>query len=158
MPLLINGLITQKTPQKWGEDVLCLISFLLVLNLFFLNFSLHISVSPLFLFFHLFLCFHIGFPFCIISDSTISSTALSIYTLLISFILYSLFYFISFLLSSYLHVSSKIFASSLFIFNAASKHAPTFKPWGLSVPAYRTGLSSDCYIFYACNALFQLWN
>lgn len=83
---------------------------------------------------------------------------LSLHTPLISFILYSLFYFISFLLSSYLHVSSKIFASSLFIFNAASKHAPTFKPWGLSVPAYRTSLSSDCYIFYAGNALFQLWN
>lgn len=36
MPLLINSLITQKTPQKRrrGRPLLCLISFLLVLNLF----------------------------------------------------------------------------------------------------------------------------
>lgn len=49
MPLLINSLITQKTPQKmWRRErpLLCLISFLLVLNPFFLFSSIFPCIFP----------------------------------------------------------------------------------------------------------------
>lgn len=44
----------------------------------------------------------------------------------------------------YLSVSSKIFASSPFIFNARYKHPKKFKPDGLGVLAYKRSLLSSC--------------
>ena len=79
---------------------------------------------------------------CYSPPPTLSFPSL-LYIFLISFILRP---YPSLFLSLPLHVSSKIFASSLLIFNAESKHAKTFKPCGLGVQAYKTRLFS--YIFH----------
>lgn len=117
MPLIINSLITQKNRTENKDTTsftllnLLLYSFLLVLNPFFSSFQFPpayslLSLNSLLLIYLLPFCATILYPLSYsIFHCTISSLLISpfpffpCYTLLISFIFYSPFYFISFSLT-----------------------------------------------------------
>lgn len=114
MPLLINSLITQKTPQKMrGRPLLYIISFPLVLNPFFLFSSISPCIFPSLLEIFTFIsfiplltyllpfCISIFSPFYASSPTVPSLLQLSqfpslLYTSPIAFIYYSLFYLLFF--------------------------------------------------------------